>query len=80
MKKSIVLALALLAACQTMTPEERAAADRQTCRNYGFRKNNDAFAACMQRLDLDRRAAVRANQAYFRDWEADYWYRRYRYY
>lgn len=49
-----------LAGCQTMTPEERRAADEQTCRSYGFRKGTDAFASCLLHLDLDRRAARRA--------------------
>ena len=53
-----VLALAvLLAGC--MTAEQRHAADEEKCRSYGFKKRNDAFAECMQRLDLDRRARLR---------------------
>lgn len=56
-----VLALAALAGCTTMTPEERRAADEETCRSYGFTQRNDAFAECLQRLELDRRAARRAN-------------------
>jgi hypothetical protein len=43
-----------------MTPEERRAADEAECRSYGLKKRNDAFAECLQRLDLDRRAARRA--------------------
>ena len=47
-----VLALTvLLSGC--LTPEEQRAADEQRCRDYGFKKRNDAFAECMQRLDLD---------------------------
>ena len=53
-----VLALAvLLAGC--MTPEQRYAADEAKCRSYGFKKRNDAFAECMQRIDLDRKARLR---------------------
>ena len=53
-----VLALAvLLAGC--MTSEQRQAADEAKCRSYGFKKRNDAFAECMQRIDLDRRARPR---------------------
>lgn len=53
-----VLALAvLLSGC--MTPEERRAADEERCRSYGFTKRNDAFAECMQRLDLARQARLR---------------------
>jgi hypothetical protein len=50
----------LLAACQTMTPEERRARDESTCASYGFRRGTDAFAACLQRIELDRRAEARA--------------------
>ena len=53
-----VLALAvLLAGC--MTSEQQHAADEAKCRSYGFKKRNDAFAECMQRIDLDRRARFR---------------------
>lgn len=47
----------LLSGC--MTPEQQRAADEEKCRSYGFKKRNDAFAECMQRLDLDRRARLR---------------------
>jgi hypothetical protein len=47
----------LLAGC--MTAEQRYAADEAKCRSYGFKKRNDAFAQCMQRIDLDRRARLR---------------------
>lgn len=53
----------LLSACQTMTPEERRARDENTCRSYGFKRGTDAFAACLQRIDLDRRADARAFHA-----------------
>ncbi len=51
---------ATLASCATMTPEERRAADEKTCMSYGFRRNTDALATCLQRIDLDRRADSRA--------------------
>jgi hypothetical protein len=60
-----LFALALLAGCQTMTPQERRAADEATCRDFGFRKGTDAFAECLQRIDLDRRAQARANRIAF---------------
>lgn len=63
MKKSVLIILGLagvLAGCQTMTPEERRAADEQTCQSYGFKQKSDAFANCLMRLDLDRRADRRA--------------------
>ncbi|MBW8787038.1 hypothetical protein [Rhizobium sp.] len=52
-----------LSACQTMTPEERRAADEQRCLSYGFRRGTDGFATCLQRIDLDRRAESRAQSA-----------------
>ncbi|ARO29049.1 MULTISPECIES: hypothetical protein [unclassified Rhizobium] len=52
-----------LSACQTMTPEERRAADEQKCLSYGFRRGTDAFATCLQRIELDRRAESRAASA-----------------
>lgn len=63
MKLSVptLFALALLAGCTTMTPEERRAADEETCREYGFRRGSEAFAECLQRIDLDRRAQSRAS-------------------
>lgn len=60
-----VFALALIAGCTTLTPEERRAADEAVCRDYGFRNNSDAFAECLQRIDLDRRAERRADLAAF---------------
>lgn len=50
----------VLAGCTTMTPEERRSADEKTCLSYGFRRNTDALATCLQRIDLDRRAESRA--------------------
>jgi hypothetical protein len=53
-----VLALTvLLSGC--MTSEQQHAADEERCHAYGYKKRNDAFAECMQRLDLDRRARLR---------------------
>ncbi|MGO7019673.1 hypothetical protein [Rhizobium leguminosarum] len=52
-----------LSACQTMTPEERRAADEPRCMSYGFRRGTDGFATCLQRIDLDRRAESRAQSA-----------------
>lgn len=69
--------MVLIAGCQTMSPEERRAADREACRSYGFKRNNDALAECMMRLDLDRRQARRANAAHLDDWDRDIWRRRY---
>ncbi|MBL8577865.1 MAG: hypothetical protein JNK47_11605 [Mesorhizobium sp.] len=46
----------LLAGC--MSPQERKAADEERCRSYGFKRKNDAFAQCMQRIDMARRARM----------------------
>jgi hypothetical protein len=54
---------ALLTGCQTMTPEERRAADETTCASYGFRRGTDAMARCMLDIELDRRAESRSFQA-----------------
>lgn len=69
--KFIIPMLAILAGCHTMTPEERRAADEQACHDFGFRKKNDAFAECMQRLELDRRANRRANDIAFAEFRRD---------
>lgn len=58
-----------LSACQT--PEERRAADEQRCLSYGFKRGTDGFATCLQRIDLDRRAESRANQAQMM-WDLNY--------
>lgn len=57
---STVALAAALAACTTMTPQERRAVDEAQCRDYGFRPGTDAFASCLQRIDLDRRQASRS--------------------
>ncbi len=54
------LLLLVLAGCQTMTPEERRAADERTCAGYGFRAKTDGMARCLLDLDLDRRAQARS--------------------
>ncbi len=61
----VLLLLAVTAGCTTMTPEERRAADESVCRDYGFRQGSEAFAGCLQRIDLDRRAQRRADFASF---------------
>lgn len=53
----------LMAGCQTLTPEERRAADMRTCTGYGFKPNTDGMAQCLLQLDLDRRADLRAFEA-----------------
>jgi hypothetical protein len=65
MRYPVLTALALtvmplLAACQTMTPEERRAADQRACVGYGFKPGTNAMAQCLLDLDLDRRADSRA--------------------
>ena len=60
MWQKTVMAVALAAVCAgCMTVEDRRAADEAKCRYYGFKKRNDAFAQCMQRLDLERSARLR---------------------
>jgi len=57
----VLMTAVLLSACQSMTPEQRRAADEGQCLNYGFRRGTDAFAECLQRIDLDRPAEARAS-------------------
>lgn len=57
---SALLAGLLIAGCTTMTPAERRALDNQTCSSYGFKRGGDGFASCLLNLELDRRAASRA--------------------
>lgn len=64
---SALLLTLLAAGCQTMTPEERRAIDRQTCASYGFKRGTDGFASCLLNLDLDRRADRRAQFEQFND-------------
>lgn len=52
-----------LAACETVTPEQRRAADERTCAGYGFKPGTEATARCLLDLDLDRRAESRSLQA-----------------
>ena len=59
--------VAALAACTTVSPEDQRRADEETCRSYGFTRKNDAFAECLQRVELDRRAARRASLQRERD-------------
>jgi hypothetical protein len=53
-----------LSACQTMTPEERRASDERQCTSYGFKRGTEGFATCLQRIDLNRDAQLRANSDY----------------
>lgn len=55
---ALAAATLLLAGCQTAA--EVRANDEARCRSYGFRLGTDAFAECLQRIDLDRRAEFRA--------------------
>lgn len=60
---SVALMAALLSACQTMSAQERRAADENTCAGYGFRRGSEAMARCLLELELDRRAETRAVHA-----------------
>lgn len=56
-----------LAGCQTAA--EMRANDENKCRSYGFRPGTDAFAECLQRIDLDRRADFRAASVQSPTWD-----------
>lgn len=56
----------VVGACAPVPPEDLRARDEAACRGYGFRAGTDAFADCLLKLDLDRRAEFRAQRAEFR--------------
>ena len=62
----LLLGAALLAGC--VSAEEQRALDEEKCRSYGFTKRNDAFAECLQRIELDRRAEFRSRSE-IDDWD-----------
>jgi len=71
MKLSSIAVLALaLSAGGCITIEERRALDAEQCRGYGFRTGTDAFAQCLQNIDLDRADARRAFA--YRDFSGPY--------
>ena len=57
---ALVLTLLIVSGCVSVSPQERRAADEARCRDYGFRKGTEAFAECLQRIDLSRTADRRA--------------------
>ncbi|CAI2936335.1 hypothetical protein [Aminobacter niigataensis] len=61
----LLLTAAVVAGC--VSSEEQRARDEEKCRTYGFTKRNDAFAECLQRIELDRRAEFR-RRSEFDDW------------
>ncbi len=56
----------LLTGC--VSAGEQRARDEEKCRSYGFIKRNDAFAECLQRIELNRHAEFRDRQWTFDDW------------
>jgi hypothetical protein len=72
-KTAMVVALAATCA-GCMTAEDRRAADEAKCRSYGFVRKNDAFAECLQRIDLARRAELRSTSV-FDPWDRPVIYR-----
>lgn len=55
---ALATTILLLTGCQSVA--ERRALDENKCLDYGFRRGTDAFAACLQRIDLDRNAEMRS--------------------
>lgn len=76
LKLSVIALLALFAGACASTAEQRLA-DEARCRDYGFRRGTDAFAKCLQDIDLDRSATRRADLA--RPWGPSWYGGRYRY-
>ncbi|MDI7861395.1 hypothetical protein MRS76_05460 [Rhizobiaceae bacterium n13] len=64
---TVLLLATALSACQTITPEQRRAADEAQCRSYGFKPRTEAFANCLMRIDLERRLerSIRLNSPYY---------------
>ncbi|HEV7256337.1 MAG TPA: hypothetical protein VGN82_01025 [Bosea sp. (in: a-proteobacteria)] len=61
MKIALIAALALsLTAAGCVTAQEQRALDAEKCQGYGFRARTDAFAQCLQAIDLNRAANLRA--------------------
>ncbi len=52
----LALAASLPALGGCVSPQDRRAADESRCLSYGFRPGSDAFATCLQTIDLDRSA------------------------
>lgn len=68
---AVIALLAVASGCTTLSAEDRRSADEAQCRGYGFKRGTTAFAECLQRIDLDRRAERR-------DWlRGDAWGGRY---
>lgn len=59
---AVVAVATVLSGC--MSAQDLRAADEAKCRAYGFKHNNDAFAECLQRIELDRRAESRDMRRY----------------
>jgi hypothetical protein len=73
----VICGLALaLASC--VSPEELRRADEATCAGYGFHPGTDAFATCLQRESLARRALTSyppywGYGGYWGRWWGAYW-------
>ncbi len=65
----LAVATLALALSGCMTAQEQRAADEAKCRSYGFKHDNDAFAECLQRIELDRRAEMRDMRRFDPFWE-----------
>ncbi|WP_062223633.1 hypothetical protein [Aureimonas sp. D3] len=55
-----LLPILALTSCTSVSPEALRGRDEARCADYGFRRGTDAFAACLQRIDLSREADRRA--------------------
>ncbi|WP_137929268.1 hypothetical protein [Mesorhizobium comanense] len=71
---TVTVLAVICAGCTAMSAQDRRAADEAKCRSYGFLKKNDAFAECLQRIDLDRRAELRSMPT-FDPWDRPVIYR-----
>jgi hypothetical protein len=64
-----VYCLCALVLTSCVSPEELRREDEATCAGYGFHPGTDAFASCLQKESLARRAFT----SYPPYWGGDYW-------
>jgi hypothetical protein len=78
MRKSVLFATAamglLLSACETTSPAQQRAMDDAKCKSFGFRRNTDGFARCLQDIDLNRSADRRVRQEELYMWSGPRFY------
>ena len=62
-----------LALSSCVSPDELRRVDEATCVGYGFHRDTDAFATCLQRESLARRALISYPPPPYWGWWGPYW-------